>query len=252
MKKRGLPAPNELVFCKIDKVTQFAAWGELIEYDARCIIHISEVIGKWIKDVRKYVKEGKVYIAKVLKIEPEKNLVSLSIRRVSRREKKEKLNEYRREKRAEKVLELVAKQLHKDLKQTYEEIGFSLQEKFGGLFNAFEEISKAKREKLAKIVPDKWLEPLIKASKEIFKEKEIEIRFNLKVRSLLPDGIEVIKRLLSKLEKNTGASVTYVSAPVYRLELKTKNPKVDEKRLIKRLEVLKKANGIEFDYERLE
>jgi len=48
VRRRGLPNIQELVVVRISEVSQFAAWCDLLEYDAKGIIPISEAAGKWI------------------------------------------------------------------------------------------------------------------------------------------------------------------------------------------------------------
>lgn len=249
VKRKGLPEWGELVLCTVDRVTQFAAWCNLEEYpEAEGMIHISEVAGKWVYDIREFVKQGKQCIAKVVKIDNQKNTVNLSLKRVSKREEKEKMNVYRREQRAEKILEQIGKELGKNLQQTYEEIGFLLQEKFGELFVAFEEIRRSP-EKLEKVgLSDVWAKALVKVLEKSFKEKETRLKAELELKSFERNGVEKIKEALEGLEKNTGANVKYISAPRYMIELKTKDPKIGEKKLKEGLESVIKQNGLEGNY----
>ena len=153
--KEGYPEEGELVVCKLTEVTQFAAWGELLEYKLRGMIPISEAAGKWIFDVREVVKEGQVVVAKVMKIEKENNLVHLSLKRVSKIDEKEKLNEFRKEQRGEKLLELACNKLKIPLEEGYKQVGFLLIKKFGSLFDAFIKMDREKLEKLG--IDNKWI-----------------------------------------------------------------------------------------------
>jgi len=90
VKKKGLPNIQELVVVKITEVTQFAAWCDLLEYEARGMIPISEAAGKWIFDVSEVVKEGEIRVAKVIKVEEDKNLVHLSLKESRRWTKKKR------------------------------------------------------------------------------------------------------------------------------------------------------------------
>jgi translation initiation factor 2 subunit 1 len=247
VKKKGLPNIQELVVVKITEVTQFAAWCDLLEYDAKGIIPISEAAGKWIFDVREIVKEGEVKVAKVIKIEEDKNLVHLSLKRVSKNDEKEKMNEFRKEERGEKLFEMAAKSLGKSLQQAYEEVGFKLQEKFGSLYEAIVNIKKnySKLEKMK--ITKEWIDAIINIAEKSIKEKEIELKFELEVRSLEPNGIEIIKSILKEVEEKTGGKVNYLSAPAYRLEIKSTDPKKDEKKVLSILEKIKsKYNNFSF------
>jgi translation initiation factor 2 subunit 1 len=251
VKYRGLPNIQELVVVKITEVTQFAAWCNLLEYEAKGMIPISEAAGKWIFDVREVVKEGEVRVAKVIKVEEDKNLVHLSLKRVSKIDEKEKMNEFRKEERGEKLLELAAKNLGKSLQQAYEEVGYLLQEKFGSLYDAIVNIKKY-RNKLEKMkVPKEWIDAITTIVEKSVKEKEIEINFEIEVKSFEPEGIEVVKNILKEVEEKTGGKIKYLSAPVYRLEIKTNDPKKDEKKILTALEKIKSKHN-NFSYRRIE
>jgi translation initiation factor 2 subunit 1 len=237
VRKKGLPKLGELVLCKVNRITQFAAWCKLEEYPGiEGMIHISEVAGKHVYDIRDFVKKDKQYVAKVIKVDEQKNLVNLSLKRVPKEEEKEKLSEFRREKRAEKILEQASKELNKSLDQGYEEVGFFLQENFGGLFNAFEEIKKSPKLLDELKISEEWKIAIEKVLERALVEKVVTIVGELKVKFYSSDGIEKIKNLLSELEKNAGVSITYISAPRYRVEMVTKNPKEDKKKLVRFLE----------------
>jgi translation initiation factor 2 subunit 1 len=251
VKRKGLPNIQELVVVKITEVTQFAAWCDLLEYDAKGMIPISEAAGKWIFDVREVVKEGEIKVAKVIKIEEDKNLVHLSLKRVSKNDEKEKMNEFRKEERGEKLFEMAAKSLGKSLQQAYEEVGFKLQEKFGSLYDVIVNIKKnySKLEKMK--IPKEWIDAIVNIAEKSIKEKEVELKFELDVKSIEPNGIEIIKSILKEVEEKTGGKVRYLSAPIYRLEIKTTDPKKDEKRVLSALEKIKSKHD-NFSYRRVE
>lgn len=251
MKRKGLPDKNELVMCKVKRITPYAAWCDLDEYDAEGMIHVSQAAGKWVHDIRDFVKPGRTYVAKVMKLDPEKKIVSLSLKSVSRRDQKGKANAYRREQRAEKVLEQAAKEMGKTMKQAYAEVGYLLQEKFGELSTAFEEGKKDRKELEEAGVPKKWIDALATFIDKMFKDKEVVLKAKLDLKSYEGDGVARVKKLLSEIEKS-GMSVRYISAPRYTAELKTKKPKTDVKRMREALDALaEKSKGmkVEFGYE---
>jgi translation initiation factor 2 subunit 1 len=251
VKIKGLPNIHELVVVKITEVTQFAAWCDLLEYDAKGIIPISEAAGKWIFDVHEIVKEGEVRVAKVIKVEEDKKLVHLSLKRVSKADEKEKINDFKKEERGEKLLEMAAKSLRKNLQQAYEEVGYLLKEKFGSLYDAIVNIKKnySRLEKLK--VPKEWLDAISEIVEKSIREKEVELNFELEIKSLEPNGIEIIKSILKEVKEKTGGDIRYISAPNYRLEIKTTNPKKDEKKVLTILERIK-SKYKEFSFRRVE
>ncbi len=236
IKRKGLPEWGELVLCTVDRITPFAAWCKLDEYDGEGMIHVSEVSGKWVHDIREFVKPKKQYVAKVVKVDYQKNVINLSLKRVSLHDEKAKLNSYRRSQRAEKMLELAGKELGKTLEQSYEEVGFLLQEKFGELYVAFEEGKESKENLTKKGVSSQWADAIADILEKNFQEKEIIIKADLELKSYEPDGIKKIKEILKDIEKKTGATIKYISAPKYRIEIIAKDPKTTEKKLVHELD----------------
>ena len=237
------------------KITPYAAWCTLDEYpETEGMIHVSEVAGRWVHDIREFVRVGKKYVAKVIRIDYQKNFITLSLKRVSKRDEKEKMNEFRKEERAEKLLELAAAKLGKTLDQAYEEVGFKLQEKFGSLFEAFQEAHKSKNFEKKAGISKEWAEAIIEIAKTNIREKIFEIKADFNLRLFDGNAVEKIRALLKKIEEETGGKVKYISAPHYRIEVKGKDAKRMEKRLIECLEKMEKEvkkMGGEFSYQLL-
>jgi len=248
VRRKGLPEWSEFVLVNVERITPYAAWCKLVEYPGvEGMIHVSEVAGKWVHDIRDFVKVNKQYVAKVVKIDYQKNTINLSLKRVTRPDEREKMNQFRQEQRAEKMLEQAAKGLGKNLDQSYEEVGFLLQEKFDELSTAFEEARKSKDELIKNGVPKEWAEAIAKIAEANFQEKEFEIKADLELKSYAKDGVKKIKEALFDLAKKAGAKVKYISAPKYRVEVKGKDPKALEKKLVQELEIaiktIEKSDG---------
>jgi translation initiation factor 2 subunit 1 len=237
-KRKGLPNWGEIVLCTVERVTPYAAWCRLDEYEnVEGMIHVSEVAGKWVHDIREFVKVKKQYVAKVVRIDYQKGHINLSLKRVTKYDEKEKMNAFRREQRAEKILEQAGIEMGKTLEQAYQEVGYMLQEKFGELFVAFEELHRSPDAVAKKGLPDDWSKVLLKILEKTFQEKEVVIKADLELKSFAGDGVERIKDILNSLQKATGVTVKYISAPKYRVEFATKDPKNAEKKIAAALEV---------------
>lgn len=252
VKKQGLPKWGELVFCTITRITPFAAWCTLDEYEyegqpVEGMIHISEVAGKRVKDIRDFVKPNRQYVTKVVRINYQKGHINLSIKRVSKYDKRQKVESFRKGKRAENILERAAKGLNKTLDQAYEDVGHKLQEQFGDMFSAFEQENESPGTLAEAGISKKWIDALTEIIKVNFKKKKVTIKAKLQVSSTEPDGVEHVRKVLSNLEKETEAAVTYISAPTYRIQVETLDPKTAEKdlklALDKAMEQIKKAGG---------
>jgi len=141
---RGLeyPETGDLVVCTVNNVKNFGAFVSLEEYGGKeGFIHITEVASGWIKYVRDYVREGQKIVCKVLKVDPSKGHIDLSLKQVNEHQKREKIQEWKNEQKAEKLLEIVAGKLGKNPDWCYEEFATALVQKFGTLYHAMEECS---------------------------------------------------------------------------------------------------------------
>jgi len=244
VKRKGLPEWGEIVLAIVERMTPYAAYCRLIEYPdvSEGMIHVSEVSGKWVHDIRDFVKVGKQIVAKVVKVDYQKNYVGLSLKRVSKYDEKQKINEFRQEQRAEKLLERAAKEAGVTLEEAYEQVGFALHEKFGTIFAGFEEAKNGEGELVKRGISEKWAKIISEISRRSFVEKQTVIKADLELKSYAKDGIEKIRSMLENFAKKTGATVKYISAPKYRIELLVaKDPKTAEKKIIEQLEALVKA-----------
>ena len=138
--KKGMPEEDEIVICTVKKISFHSVFLTLDEYEnLEGMMHISEIAPGRIRTIKDYVKEEKKIVCKVLKVRKETRHIDLSLRRVNKMQRMNKTAEYKQEQKAEKLLELVGKQLEKDIEGMYKEAGYELMEKFGSLNNAFQE-----------------------------------------------------------------------------------------------------------------
>jgi len=225
------PSPGEIVIGKVVRVNPFSALVKLDEYPGvEGMIHISEVARKWVRDIREFVKVGQKVVVKVLKVEEEKGHVALSLKRVSKKEADAKLKEIKREQRAEKMLDMSARELGLNLDKAYEEVGFKLQEEFGEMWKGFQNALTPEGRALLKKkgIPERWIKAMASIAEKSIEVKEVEIKGSLELSCPAPNGVEIIKAVLTELQKK-GIDVRYVSAPKYLISLKTKDAKKGEK-----------------------
>ncbi len=237
MKRQGKPAYNELVVVKIAKIFPNSVSAELVEYTASGMIHVSEVAGRWVHDIREFVRENEVRVARV--IGTEGHQVSLSLKKVRPEEAASRLNEFKRESKAEKILEQA---LGKGAAASVDRVGGLLREQFGSLTKAFEFAYKNPtlfRER----APKEFAEALIATAQKRFTEKSYELRGKLTLLSYKPDGLRAVKAALAKVEAQ-GIKVKYISAPNYLLIASGKQVKELESKLTAAAAAATKAPGI--------
>jgi translation initiation factor 2 subunit 1 len=242
VKKRGMPSSGELVLCKVEKINPHSAYLSLEEYGLQGMVHVSEVSSGWVKDIRNHLKIGQTVIAKVIRID--ERGMSLSIKRVDEKQRKDKIRESKFEEKAEKMLELAASKLGKTLEQAYEEAGYLLQEKFGSIYEGFKR--SLSQDITERGIPLQWASAIKDIAEKSIEQKEFEFRAKLFVKTYKPNGINIVKNILLDVEKK-GLEVKYIAAPEYLVRYKTKNAKQGEKLLLDTLSKLSGDAEIKFE-----
>jgi translation initiation factor 2 subunit 1 len=243
-KKKGLPEESEIVICTVKKVLPNSIFASLDEYENQeGLIHISEIAPGRIRNIRDYVKEGKTIVCKVIKINEARGHIDLSLRRVSHSLKAKKINENKQEERHEKILNLASKDLKLTLEQMYEKAGNKILDEYGLFDSCFQEVVLDGEKVLLDLKIDKKIaSALAKIIKEKIKPPSVTISAVLELSCPLPNGIEIIKKTIKKIEdssskQNYDINLTYLGAPKYRITIKSSDYKKAEE-VLKEIEDL--------------
>ncbi len=243
MKRSGKPLQNDLVICKITKINPNSVFALILEYDLEGMIHIGEITSGWVKDIKHFVKPNQIVVCKVLN---SREGITLSIKRVSEKQKKERLKLYSLEKRAEKWFEIAGSALGLSLEQSYEEIGFSLQEKFGSIYEVFR-LSISNPEIVSAQIPEKWFTQIRDIAQKSITKKNFEFSTVISITSSSGQGINMIKEILKYGEK-VGLDVSYIAAPKYLIRFTTQNAKRGEKEFSEKLgQLLDRAKQAKYE-----
>ncbi|RMF56135.1 S1 RNA-binding domain-containing protein [Candidatus Woesearchaeota archaeon] len=213
--KKGFPEESELVLCTVTKIQYHSVFVKLDEYEHTGMIHISEISPGRIRNIRDYVKEGKKIVCKVLRVDPKKRQIDLSLRRVSDGQRREKVNRIKQQQLAEKIVEFIAKKHGKDVKKLYDEIFELVKKDYEILYDFFEDYTLG-NVKLEKGVPKSLVKEFEEIIKQRIKPKKISIGGTLEIKSYRADGVEFIKKVLGEeIKKHDNISVKYVGAGKY-------------------------------------
>jgi len=209
---------GDVVLCTVEKIEKTNVFVKIAgagkELDGNLVIN--EIAPGRIRNLRDYVIPKKKIVCKILRIE--NGRIDLSLRRVSQKETKEVMEEYKKEKSYISVLKSV---LGESAEKIIEEI-----RKEERLFDFLEEVKEDSKQ-LEKIVgkssSDKILE-IIKTQKQ----KSVEIKKEVTLKTTEPDGLELIRKILGSIKD---AEVKYASGGKYSLKTESQNPKEADKKL---------------------
>jgi translation initiation factor 2 subunit 1 len=224
----GLPAWPEvgyLVIATVKRVESYGAYVELDEFGAKeGLLHISEISSRWVRNIRNHVRPGQKVVLQVLRTDPGKRQVDLSLRRVSKDEKRKKLEEWKKARKAETLLTQAAHELNIDLRVLYESEGSKIVEYYESLYEGLESASKNGKTALVEVGVSSDAEVLSGIAKDKIVFKGVTIQGIIEMTSLSNEGVEDIKMAFVDAaevadEYESSINITTMGAPKYRIEL---------------------------------
>jgi len=244
------PDEGELVICTVRDVKGFGAFVQLNEYKNReGFIHVAEVATGWVKYIRDYVREGQKIVCKVLKVDPVKEHIDLSLKQVNEHAKKEKIQQWKNEQRAEKLFEIVAQNLKKPLEECYTEFGRALVERFGSLYAAFEEAALDPRALEREGFKGAWTKAVLSVSHENIVPPQVMVHGYFELTCGGKEGVRGVRQALQKGAEAKGTNaveIQYLGAPRYRIEVRALDYRAAEEQLKNAVDAVLdtiKANG---------
>jgi translation initiation factor 2 subunit 1 len=224
------PKISDIVICKVTKITDYGVFVELLEYDnIEGFIHVSQVSSTWVKNIHNHVKQNQIRAGKVLHIDTHKNQIDLSFNRVTSAEEKRKIADYRLFKRAQSLLSAIAKELKVSDEEIWSAVAEPILEKENSLYNGFIHILKNGISSFPEI-DKKYAPKLLDVLSKSITIKDKKITGILEISNPSENGIEVIKKALSKvLSEHKSASISYISAGRYELSVIAKDYKTASK-----------------------
>jgi len=247
IKKRDWPEVGDLVIATVKKITDYGAYVILDEYDREGLLHISEISTSWVRNIRDHVREGQKVVLKVLRVDPEKGHIDLSLKRVTRRERIEKTLLWKKERKAESLLRSAADRLGITSEELYEKAGLLLEKHFGSFHEGLEAVAREGASKLLELgIPEKIAAVLEEIAKEKIRIPMVKIKGNFELQCLKPNGVEIIREALSAAKKSVDPQeatirLYVVSPPKYCIEVLAEDYRTAEHVLQKASEAVLKA-----------
>ncbi len=228
-RKPEWPEVGDLVIATIETVTDYGAYAKLDEYNKRGLLHVSEISSSWIRNIRDFVREGQKMVLKVLRVDLEKGHIDLSLRRVTKRERIEKVLSWKKERKADALLRGVAEKVGLTNEEVYEKAGRIVEDMYG-LYEGFEKAAIEGPEALTEIgVAENIAKAFVEMAQERIHVKMVKVRGVLEIRCMKPNGVKIIKEAFNKAksEKLKDATVKFyvIAAPKYSIEASAENYK---------------------------
>ena len=234
-----LPEEGELVIGTVTSIRNFGAFVTLDEYAKReAFIHLSEVATGWVKYIRDHIREGQKIVARVLRVDPSKGQIDLSLKRINDHQRREKVQAWKNEQRALRLVDQVAKSLKITADEAVDQVGPVLVERYGSLFAAFEVASADPKRFQKENEKAPWAMAFLKVARENILPPRVTILGTLEVSDPGADGVDHVRAALLAAENVDPQSVEvqYVGAPRYRIRVNAPQYKAAEETLKKATE----------------
>jgi len=222
------PEVGDLVVATVTRVVDYGAYVKLDEYSGvEGLIHISEVASTYVKNIRVHVREGQKLVLKVLRVSSQRAQVDLSLRRVTGREKSEKMLEWKKVKKADSIIKGAAEKL-KATNEDTEKIKDMICEKFDNPFDAFEDTVDEGEETFTSLgINEEWAKALNEVSRGKIRLERAKVIGTVELTCSKTAGVEAIRqalRIAKKAKKTRGTTVKVytIGSPRYRLEVRSK------------------------------
>jgi translation initiation factor 2 subunit 1 len=222
------PEVGDLVVASVTRVVDYGAYVKLDEYDGvEGLIHISEIASTYVKNIRVHVREGQKLVLKVLRVNSQRFQVDLSLRRVTGREKSDKMLEWKKVKKADSIIKGAAERL-KATNEDVEKIRIVIYEKFDNPFDAFEAAVDDGEETFTKLeIGEDWAKVLTEVARSRIRLEKAKVTGTVELTCTKTAGVEAIREALKgakKVKKSRGTTIKVytLGSPKYRFEVRSK------------------------------
>ena len=237
-----LPEIGEIVIATIIKISDHGAYVTLDEYNKiQGFLHVSEIAPGWVRKVHRYVKEGEKKVLLVKKVGSERREIDLSLKQISKEQRKKKLLDVKRFEKEQGILKNIQEKSELTTKQI-EELEDQFLSKYDSVYDAMLNIAIKGTGEINDLKLQKKVLTTIEDICSKMKLPSVELRGILEISNNQSNGVELIQKTLTDAENVEDAKIeiTYLGAPRYRLSLVAQDFKTAEKSLKPILEKIEK------------
>ena len=232
--KLTYPDEGELVIVTVHSVKQNGADVTLDEYEGVAgFIFIGEIASGWIKNIRRFVREGQRLVCKVMPSRRDGSSLKLSLKSVSEERRRDRLQQWKNEQRALQLFKVLSES-QKWESEFSSNLRSELTQVFETLYGAFEEAAMHEGSIIDAGFEGDWIQPFVDLAVENIIPPFVEIRGILTLKVETSDGVETIRSALiaaeniSSSEDEIEVHCYYDGAPEYRIELRAPDFKTAE------------------------
>ncbi|MHA1106159.1 MAG: S1 RNA-binding domain-containing protein [Promethearchaeota archaeon] len=239
--KTPFPKEGDFIIGRAVNIQQQYIYVDLTDYKglpseefAQGMIHISEISSRWIKNIRNFVRIGQVIVCRVLKVDPSKGHIDLSLRRVNSAQKKKVAKERKYAVKFDNLLQFLTETegVSMTLDELWEQIGWPLLDNYKFYQETIENLKEHGEEILIELtdIPEDIKEIFLQIVDENVEITTVKISGKIKLVNRQGDGIDRIKDTLATVvdivedpRETRKLDITYLGAPYYRMDVISKD-----------------------------
>ncbi|MFB0551367.1 MAG: S1 RNA-binding domain-containing protein [Nitrososphaeria archaeon] len=232
VENRGLPAFGDLVIGTVKKIDKYGAYVILDEYggiEAR--VDRREIALRRVRSIKRHLQVGQQTVFKVKRARERPVQIDLSLRRVQRNERREKLISWKQEQKVRKILTALAEKTGVSKQSIEESVVKPLGDRGEDVYATFKKISE-KRKLPAELsgIPGNLQDELIRlCSSEIQPRKEVltgTLTMSSRNKYGANDVREAALAALSAGTEDANVTLKVIGTPLYRLRVEASDKKV--------------------------
>lgn len=240
------PEVDDVVIVEVKSIEQMGAYVALKEYnDIEGMILLSELSRRRIRSINKIIRVGRLEVVVVLRVDKEKGYIDLSKRRVSPEDVAKCEARYQKAKTVHSILRHVADATNQQLESLYIKLGWPLYRKYGHAYDAFKLILNEPNILDEYDATEEEKTNLLKNIGRRMTPQAVKVRADIEVTCFQYEGIDAIKRALSKAAELTTdqgkIKIKLVAPPLYVLVAQSMNKEAGLETLKQAVSVIKEA-----------
>lgn len=225
MYENEFPEENDIVITRVSEITDTCIYVDLLEYDKRGLIILSELSRKKFKTLNKVVKMGKIEIAKVLRVDKIYGYIDLSKKKVLEEEKSFMEDKWNKSKTVQSIIRYISEKTENDdLHDLCSRISWPLYKDFDHAHDAFVTISKNSLFDLDLNISENEKYFLLEGIRHYMAPSMITLLSHIEITCFVMNGVDYIKQALKKGEElYENVSIRLETPPIFTILLKTQD-----------------------------
>jgi Translation initiation factor 2, alpha subunit (eIF-2alpha) len=239
------PQQGELVVGTVARVMRHGVVVRLDEYDGlEAFVPLSEISLKWVRNIRDYLREEQRTVFKVIRSSPEKLQVDVSYRRVTQKERAEKMAEWNRKMKVARMISILAERTGVGQQLIEEGLVKPAKDRHIDLYELFEDIASGDEPPDWVALPPNVRSELIELCRKEIKKTVAVSKSYIKLFAGRA-GVELIREAVREAMKAAGESeklsITVVGPPRYLLRTEAETPERAEEVKRRAIEALSRV-----------